>query len=337
MSSSHTPPLRALVIAGTGFIGGHVAEAFTNRGDQTTALVRSLTRARSDPRLEKARLAEGTVTEPPAEILDGPYDVVVYAAGVWRRGDRNPQALVAERCHRVYVQGVETFAERALAWKAHFVFMSGISRYGDAWRGIVSEKTPPGNLSVYGAHKRNSESILERLGARGLRWTALVPPEVYGSHDPGGYVRFVYERVKDRRFILIGNGNNRWSLCNVRNVADAVLHIAEREGVGPLHVADENPWSQREIAAAAAMALDRKSWFFRVPRGVALGMARINSLVPRPARAPDPFSPLHVRVRTETLVLDTSRAKEFGFRARHGLMQGMREAVDWWSRNSLGH
>jgi nucleoside-diphosphate-sugar epimerase len=325
--------MRVLVVGGTGFIGGHISRRFLERGSRVSALVRSRERGECDVRLRGARLIAGVLGALPEEALDGPYDVVAYAAGVWRRDDRAPEEEIARRCEDVYVRGVEALAAQALAWKAHFVLVSGVSRYGDvAWGTGLREDSPPGNLGIYGAHKRKSERVLARFGDRGLRWTAIIPPEVYGPHDPGGYVRFVYERVRARRFVLLGDGRNRWALCNVDNVTSAALHMAERDGAGLVHVADARPSSQCEIAAAIARALGRRPWFPRVPRALGLALAAANAAVPRPSGAPPPFSPAHVRVRTADMLLDTSRARSLGFEPRFGLDEGIASAVAWWER-----
>lgn len=323
--------MRVLVVAATGFVGGHIAQAFLSRGDDVCALVRSRHRGEADTRLAGARLTVGTLGALPEEALDGPYDVVAYAAGAWRRDERVSSAESARRCNEVYVRGVETLAARALDWKGHFVFLSGVSRYGSArWPELLREDAPPGELSIYGAHKRRSEAILARLGARGLRWTAVVPPEIYGSHDRGGYVRFVYERVLARRFVLIGRGENRWSLCNVRNIAAAIALWSGGDGAGVVHVADAKPASQRELAASIARAVGRRPSFPEVPRRAALVLSHLNAAVPRPASARSAFSPAHVRVRTSTMVLDLSRAATLGFDPQFGLEDGVREAVGWW-------
>jgi nucleoside-diphosphate-sugar epimerase len=85
----------------------------------------------------------------------------------------------------------------------------------------VREDTTPGPLCVYGRHKRLAESILERAAAAGVRWTALCPLEVYGAGDPGSHLFLVYRRVMARRYLELGTGQNRWSLCHVGNVVAA--------------------------------------------------------------------------------------------------------------------
>jgi UDP-glucose 4-epimerase len=312
--------MRVLVVAGTGFLGGHAASAFAARGHEVTVLVRSAERAACDERLNGTRILVGSVTSLPAVLPR--QDAVIYAAGAWLRDDPASPAEVLARCREVYVDGVNALAERAAAWDAHFVFLSGTSRFGDR-EGTATEDSAPGPMTLFGEHKRKSEAILART--EGLRWTAIVPPEVYGAHDVGGYARFVYQRVRDRRFVILGDGENLWSLCNVRNVADAMVEVAGRDGLGPLLVADAKPTSQRELAETIARAMGRTPIFPVVPRSLAHGFARLNAMRPGPR-----FSPTHVRVRTRDAILDVAKATSLGIVPRHGLRDGIAEAVAWW-------
>src|SRR5262245_37030063 len=111
--------MRVLVVAATGFIGGHVARTFHERGDSVWGLVRSSARAAGDLRLRGVRVIEGTAESPPAAIEDVRPDVVVYAAGVWRVGERASAAGIERRCNDVYVLGVEKAAELGLRSGAH--------------------------------------------------------------------------------------------------------------------------------------------------------------------------------------------------------------------------
>jgi nucleoside-diphosphate-sugar epimerase len=316
--------MRVLVVGGTGFIGGHVARAFRGRGDEVTALVRDLARARSDARLQGARLVQGTALaqeELPAQ------DVIVYAAGAWLPNDTAPQPEIERRSREVYVDNVSVLAEAARRWGAHFIFMSGTSRYGFIEAKAVAEDTPPVNLSVFGFYKRQAEATL--ASTPGLRWTAVTPPEVYGARDPGSYLTFVYERVRARRFFLIGRGDNRWSLCNVQNVADAIVAVAPGDGHGVLNISDARPWTQRELATAVAKALGRAPIFPRLPRSLVLAAATLAARIPG---AGPRLTPNHVRVRTCDILLDTSKATRLGIVPHAGLAEGVVEAVRWWER-----
>jgi UDP-glucose 4-epimerase len=323
--------MRVLVVGATGFIGGHVARALSARGDEVLCLVRSRARAASDLRLRAARVLEGSVAAPPPELGSEALDGVVYAAGVWRYGDRTDPGEIERRCAEVYLDGVERIAELALEHGAHFEFLSGISRFGSAEASSpLREDSAPGRLGVFGRHKRLAEQRLAALGERGLRWTALCPPDVYGAGDPGSHVRFVIERTAQRRYLLLGDGKNRWSLCHVDNVVAAALYFLGGPGRGVVNVADARPYTQREIAEAVRRAFGRLGPPPRVPRALALALAALNQRLPRPKSFPEPFATRHVRLRTRDVLLDTARANSFGFEPAAELTDGVAETVRAW-------
>jgi nucleoside-diphosphate-sugar epimerase len=323
--------MRVLVVGATGFVGGHAAQGFAARGDDVVGLVRSIRRAYSDARLDRVRLVEGSVAPLPPALAGESFDLVFYAAGAWRAEERLVAEEVERRCREVYVEGVENVAALAARSRAHVVFMSGITRFGRrAWQEAVTEDSPPGPLCVYGRHKRLAESILERRAAEGVRWTALCPLEVYGARDPGSHLRLIYGRMTSGRYVRVGDGTNRSSICHVGNVIAAAMHVAEGPGEGPLLVADARAYTSDEIGRAMAEALGRRAPFLRVPRTAALVASWINARIPRPSGWPEPLSPAHVRHRTSDRLLDTSRAQARGIRAVFSLSDGVKEAVASW-------
>src|SRR5205814_1612237 len=131
--------------------------------------------------------------------------------------------------------------------------------------------------------------------------------EVYGDGDLTSDLVFIYRRVDAGRFFHIGSGENRWSICNIENLLDAMEVVIDRGHHGPLLVADSRPYSWKEMAAAVARILGRSERFIHVPRGLAMTVARVNGALPRPAFLPSAFSTAHVAYRTSEAIYDCSR------------------------------
>ena len=328
VSNAGSMARKVLVVGGTGFLGGHAARAFRAAGDAVTATVRDLARAARDERLRDVQLVEADVVKAVERVRGSTFDVVVYAAGAWQPGTQPTQAEIEERCRVVYEQGLMRVAAAAAEWNAHLFFISGITRFGHTDATTYREDTPAGPLCAYGRGKRRAEEILAQTP--GLRSTSLVPLEVYGTHDRGSYLSFLCDRIRARRFVLIGDGANEWSIAHVDNVVGPMLALADGPGAGPLLVADAAPSSQRHMAEVVARALGRSPRFPRVPRSLALALAAINARIPRPPGFPPPFAPHHVALRTRTRLFVTDKARALGGVPRRTFEDGMREAIDWY-------
>jgi nucleoside-diphosphate-sugar epimerase len=318
------PWMRVLVVGAGGFIGSHAVRRFLDRGDEVTALVRS--RTRHEARLAGARVVEGLVEEPPWGADDFDFDCVVFAAGVWKPGLAPPANELRELLHRVWVVGVERLARLSLARGARFVLLSGITVHGKVHHPEpIRESTLPRYLCVFGRHKRLAEDLLARMGReRGLSWVALRPHEVYGSGDRSSIVHYFASLVQGRRFVHVGGGNNRWSLINVENLADAIELVARVPVVGPLLVADERAYTMNEVMHEIAAALGRADRFVHVPVAVAKQVAELARRI-RPL--PGLFNAAYVEMRAGDNVIDDSRARSIGYRPRASLAEGVRGTV----------
>lgn len=314
--------MRVLVVGATGFLGSHVAAKAVRSGIAVIGLVRSVERARAMSRLAGVDLALGSLPDRVPDLGAEPIDAIVYAPGVWRLGVKLETDELERRCRAIYVEGVERLATLAAERGARFVFVSGVTAHGkvDHARPIV-EDAPHGPLCTFGRHKRMGEAVLERFGReRALAWTALRPHEIYGDGDPGSPLLHLYDRISRRRFFHIGDGENRWSICNVENFADAALHFARTPAGAPVLVADESPHSWNEIARTAAAALGKSGRFPHVPKRVAIAVGGVTGLLPRG----------WIEYRTARIEFDTSRARALGFRPTATLEDGIRAGVASW-------
>jgi dTDP-4-dehydrorhamnose reductase len=172
--------MRAVVIGGSGQIGGSLLHALEERGHEAIGTYASV----AFPGLSKLDAAD---LEGAAEWVKGQRpDVVFYPAGLtWVDGcERDPE--VSRAANRVQPLNIARAAHGA-----RFVYFSTDYVF-DGKAGPYTEADPPNPLSVYGRSKREAEiDLMDALGARALivRTTWAYGPERQGKN-------FAYQLVK---------------------------------------------------------------------------------------------------------------------------------------------
>src|SRR5262249_18322567 len=154
-------------------------------------------------------------------------------------------------------------AQAALAARVgRFLHISSTSAYGHPVEGgpPIVETAPMGqNMWVWDAYTRSkveSEKILWDLaGAKGLPVTVIRPSWLHGERDRTTTARLV-DRLRNRRVLLIGRGDNPLSAVYAGIVADAALLAARDPGsVGEAYnITNQGPITQREFMNLLAEA-----------------------------------------------------------------------------------
>ena len=167
--------LKAALTGGTGFVGGHLAEALAAHGADVSALVRSPARCER-LRALGSRLVEGDLDDEAALArLVKSRDVVFHVAGLvaarsaadFLRANRDGARRVAEAAAR---EGV-----------GRLVLVSSLAVTGPSPAGgALDESSGPGPLTAYGRSKQAGE---EAVRDTGVPVTIVRPPAVYGPRD----------------------------------------------------------------------------------------------------------------------------------------------------------
>jgi len=214
--------LRVLMVGGTRFIGAHVAKRLSDKGAAVTVFHRGLSENPVLPSVRHVRDPEAAypVTRFPPVLVDADWDLVVHMVMM---GEADAQAAV------------RAFAGRA----GRLVVISSGDVYRAYGRLTRLEPGPPDPLpltegaplrsvlyphreqeAALGAYVRDYEKILaERvlMDSRGLPWTILRLPKVYGPEDNENLAT-VYGFAKRPSW--------RWTHGHVENVAAAIVLAA---------------------------------------------------------------------------------------------------------------
>jgi nucleoside-diphosphate-sugar epimerase len=320
--------VKAAVTGATGFVGSHLVDALRARGAEVSCLVRSLDKAKAAGLGEGSRLVAGSLHDASAlRSLAAGADVLFHVAGALTAtaGDNGQFA-------RVNREGTERLVEAARAEQVpRLVYVSSLAASGPSRRGAPLSDAGAGQpVTAYGRSKLAGEEVVR---ASGIPFTIVRPPSVYGPRDRNQFLP-AFRLARSGWAPVLGDGLQELSLIHVRDLADALLAVADRrEAEGKTyHAAHPEVVTQRQLFAAVGRAVGRKVRVVALPRpvvwAVLYGVGAVadfvgSATVLRPTKAAEFFAPAWT-CSSEALV------KDVGWKARLPLEEGLAETAHWY-------
>jgi UDP-glucose 4-epimerase len=310
-----------LITGGTGLIGSHIADRLVAEGIEEIVVLDNLTRGQRQ-NLESA-MASGRVTFLEGDIRDTDLvartmegiDIVFQEAAI-----RITQCAENPRlAHDVLATGMFNLLEAAVAAKVtRFVSASSASIYGQAEEFPTNEKHHGyGNRTIYGATKMYNEGLLRSFYEMyGLNYVALRYFNVYGPRmDAFGVytevmIRWIERLAKGQPCLILGDGSQTMDFVYVDDIARANSMAANSSLTDEvLNIATGIETSLTELA---------------VVLGRVMGVDR----------APE-YGPVRKATPVFKQRADVEKAERLiGFKAKISLEDGLRELVNWWSRET---
>lgn len=226
--------MRALVTGGAGFIGSHIVELLVERADSVavidnfaTGRIENLEALANRVEIHRLDLARDDV----APVLEnGRFDVVIHAAG-----NASIPASVADprRDLEDNVLTTQNLLEsvRRVSPGSFVVNLSSATVYAEGSDDPMPEDYPREPVSPYGVSKLAAElytTVYSRV--YGLRTASVRIFSVFGPRLRKQVVWDFMSRLASNPLELViqGDGSERRDPSHVRNVAQAVLLVAER-------------------------------------------------------------------------------------------------------------
>ncbi len=306
--------MKVLVIGGTLFIGKRLVTELLKAGHEVTILhrrpahpfgrrVQVLLGDRNDPEAVRALVAPGRYEV----IFDNVYD--------WERGTTARQVAAA--------------AQAAGDRLARYIFMSSVAAYADGLNHHEGDAlAPDDHPDTYVRNKAQTERLLFRLHHRhGLPVITFRPPFVYGPESPFYREAFFWDRMLDKRPIVIpGDGRRLMQFVYVKDLVAACLKaMTVRGAVGEaFNIGNPKPLAQVEVVEALAKAAGKKPELVRVPRD------RIAAAGGNPMGEPAYFG-VYYDLAPITEVI--GKAKRILGIEPTDFLQGLKETYRWYLRH----
>jgi nucleoside-diphosphate-sugar epimerase len=233
--------MKVALTGATGFIGSHVLTELHEHGHEVTALVRDDARADT----VAARGAKAAVVDlydrPAVASLLSKVDGAIHTASP---GDATTADLDSEMADAA----IEAFAGTGKT----YIEISGLWVYGD--NTSITEQSPF-HAPALVAWKEPIERRV--LGARDMRAVVIVSSTAYG--DGGGAIPGALlgsPRDDAGNLIMIGTGQQHWSMVHVADLADFFRRVLEDDSARGRYVIGNGVSSTvAELTEAAAVAV----------------------------------------------------------------------------------
>jgi len=318
----------ALVLGGSGFIGGHLIELLVARG---------VTVSNFDLYPPSRPLPEGVVTTVGdvrdlaalTAAADGATAIVNLAAA------HHDFGIPTDVFEGVNVDGARNVCRVAEdAGISNLCFYSSVAVYGSAGT-APDEESVPEPENDYGRTKLAAETVYRRWreAAPGRRVLVIRPAVVFGPYHFANVYRLT-RQIDRRRFWPVGAGTNRKSMCAVENLVAATFELwsapAAREDE-VYNYADKPDLRSNEVVETIYRTLGRRAPRLHVPEGFAVALAKPFDLLGRVLGRDLPITSARIRKLASAETMFTAdRVRETGFEPTVPLSEALEAMVRWY-------
>ncbi len=245
--------MKVFVTGATGYLGFNIASAFRRAGHRVWGLIRNEEKA---PVLVRNEIipVKGFMQEP------GSYSSVAADCSVFVHVASDSQGDTAgldlKTIDTLIASGTKGATPKAL------IYTSGAWGYGNTGHALVDE-TAPQNPARMVSWRPGHEQIV--LNAKEVKGLVIRPGCVYGRQ--GRLTNMWFDSaVNEQSLKIVGDGNNRWAMVHVDDLAEGYVAAAESGMSGEIfNLNDRSRSTVREMAEAVAKVAGYKGEIKCIP------------------------------------------------------------------------
>ena len=221
----------------------------------------------------KDRYLIKTVSLQNAQIEDldlSGVDVILHLAGIAHRMDKTDDSLYFQ----VNYELTKKLAEAAKqAGVGHFIFVSTIKVYGDDYELLTPETMCRPN-DAYGKSKLMAEAALKDWETKDFIISIVRPPLIYGQGVKGNMQKLM-GLVENRKYIPLGNINNKRSMLGLDNFVALLDRVIETRKSGTFLIQDSEPVSTSRLISEIAKGKNIQIKLISIPWAVRYSIKKI--------------------------------------------------------------
>ena len=325
--------MKVFLTGATGFVGSHVARAYSSEGAQLRLLTRNSSNLASIEGLD-AETVTGDLRHPETlhSALAG-CDALVHVAADYRLWVPEPADM-----YKANVDGTRELLRMAReAGIRRVVYTSSVATMGFTKTGtVVDERTPVSEAAMIGHYKRSkwlAEQEAIAAARAGQHVMILNPTTPIGPLDrkPTPTGRIVVDFLNRKFPAYVDTGLN---LVDVDEVARMHVVALERGTPGERHILGGENLTLKQILDRMAAISGLPSPTMKVPHAVAMAFAFFDETITGKLRGKEPRATVEaVRMGRKMMFASSARAeRDLGFRVMP-VDRALRTAMEWFVAN----
>lgn len=317
--------MKILVTGGSGFIGTRLIDDLLKE-NHNIKIFDKVT-SKKYPKLVQI----GDVRDENA-LIDACAGVdIIYNLAAEHADDVSPKSLYAD----VNIGGAKNVVAAAKANNVRkIVFTSSVAIYG-LNRGAPDESMAAQPFNEYGRTKHEAEIVFQEWAQENEEnsLTIVRPVVVFGEHNRGNVYNLI-KQIASGKFLMIGDGKNKKSMCYVGNIsAFLVSLVTAKRGVNIYNFAGKPDLSSKEIVEIIQDELGIKKKVLSAPYWLGLLGGYSFDILAKIIGKKFPISSIRIKKFTAETTVSTHRLFESGFQEPYSLEEGLRKMISYEFKN----
>lgn len=318
---------RILVTGGSGFVGQALIKKLVS--DKTKIIVATVHSQNTEDLISSDNLIWKEIN-----LLDGDLkdlfleiDVVYHLAGYSGLGSGVDEITKLTLLNEKLTQRLLEHGSNAEL--KHFIYISSISACEKSTEEYVNEENGLPQ-STYGLSKKKTEEIVMSFSSQNLPITILRPTALFGKNHKGSIYELT-KRIKDKRFFIIGTGDNFTNFYYIEEFIDVLLlTYLNKNTFGKIYIASSDPLTLNCLVKSVCDTLQIPFPLYKLPLFTGNLAAYFFDFLSLLTSKELPFSRRRMEAMTGSKVYSNKKLRMDGLTKKSATEKGLKETVEWF-------